>query len=152
MPVFHLATRPGALTWIRSAPRASAVRSGPAESACIVRHLHGEHRIDHLTRLAGLLVDSSDTVMLRWRTQVRELPSARDLDVPALNDHIPGLLSELAEMLLAHENETIPAVLRNSSSTSHGLQRVQDAICTRVNGDQPTAGCASKRTPPGKRP
>lgn len=89
---------------------------------------HGENRIDDLTRLAGLLVDSTDTVMRRWRTQVRELPSARNLDVPALNDHIPGLLSELAEMLLAHRDETIPAVLRNSSSTSHGLQRVQDAF------------------------
>ncbi|HQX81865.1 MAG TPA: hypothetical protein PKW63_08920 [Vicinamibacterales bacterium] len=29
-------------------------------------------------------------------TQVRELPAARDLDVPTLNDHIPGLLAELA--------------------------------------------------------
>ncbi|MCC2659087.1 MAG: sasA [Panacagrimonas sp.] len=86
------------------------------------------HRIDDLTRLAGLLVDSSDTVMQRWRAQVRELPSARDLDVPALNDHIPVLLSELAEMLRAHCDQTIPAVLRNSSSTSHGLQRVQDAF------------------------
>lgn len=84
--------------------------------------------IDDLTRLAGLLVDSSDTVMHRWRAQVREIPSARDLDVPALNDHIPGLLSELADMLLAHGDETIPEVLRNSSSTSHGLQRVQDAF------------------------
>ena len=31
-------------------------------------------------------------------------------------------------MLLSHRDETIPGVLRNSSSTSHGLQRVQDAF------------------------
>jgi two-component system phosphate regulon sensor histidine kinase PhoR len=84
--------------------------------------------INDLTRLADLLAASGDDVMRRWRAQIRDLPSARHLDVPTLNDHIPGLLLELGAALLAGRDETIPEVLRNSSSTSHGLQRVQDAF------------------------
>ncbi|WP_428312799.1 sensor histidine kinase [Hydrocarboniphaga sp.] len=84
--------------------------------------------IKDLTLLAGLLADSSETVMRRWRAQIRELPSARHLDVPTLNDHIPGLLVELEAALLAGRDDSIPEMLRNSSSTSHGLQRVQDAF------------------------
>lgn len=88
----------------------------------------GAKSINDLTRLARLLADSSDSVMLRWRVQIRALPSARHLDVPTLNDHIPGLLLELEAALLAGRDETIPEALRNSSSSSHGLQRVQDAF------------------------
>lgn len=88
----------------------------------------GAKSINDLTRLARLLADSSDSVMLRWRVQIRALPSARHLDVPTLNDHIPGLLLELEAALLAGRDETIPEALRSSSSSSHGLQRVQDAF------------------------
>lgn len=66
--------------------------------------------------------------MLRWREQVRDLPSARQMDVPTLNDHIPGLLLELGTALLSGRDETIAQTLQNSSSTSHRLQRVQEAF------------------------
>jgi two-component system phosphate regulon sensor histidine kinase PhoR len=59
---------------------------------------------------------------------VRELPSARHLDVPTLNDHIPGLLDELAAALEADSGPTIPEALRDGCSPAHGLQRVQDAF------------------------
>lgn len=84
--------------------------------------------ISDLTRLATLVIEGRDSVMLRWRAQIRALPSARDLDVPTLNDHIPGMLLELGEALLAGRDETIPETLRNASSTAHGLQRVEDAF------------------------
>lgn len=66
--------------------------------------------------------------MFRWRQQIRALPSAGHLDVPTLNDHIPGLLIELGAALLAGIDEPIAEALKNSSSTAHGLQRVQDAF------------------------
>lgn len=89
---------------------------------------HPVNRTNDLTRMAALLAESSDSVLLRWREQVRELPSAEHLDVPTLNDHIPGLLQELEAALLAGRDETIPEALEKSSSASHGLQRVQDAF------------------------
>ncbi len=66
--------------------------------------------------------------MSRWRSQVRALPSARDLDVPTLNDHIPGLLEELAEALEAGSDETIAEALRDGSPPEHGEQRFEDGF------------------------
>jgi signal transduction histidine kinase len=59
---------------------------------------------------------------------VRQLPSALHLDIPALNDHIPGLLDELAAALEAESDQTIPEALSASSPQAHGLQRLQDAF------------------------
>jgi two-component system phosphate regulon sensor histidine kinase PhoR len=59
---------------------------------------------------------------------VRHLPSARQLDVPTLNDHIPGLLDELAAALQSKSDQTIPEALSESSPTAHGLQRLQEAF------------------------
>lgn len=88
-----------------------------------------EHRdISDLTDLAALVIDHRDSVLRNWRAQVRALPSARQLDVPTLNDHIPGLLVELGAALLAGRDVPIPEALLNASPTAHGLQRVQDAF------------------------
>lgn len=69
---------------------------------------------------------------MEWRKQVRELPSAEHLDVPTLNDHIPGLLDELVAALLLDSGQTIPEALSEDSAedsaTAHGLQRLQDAF------------------------
>lgn len=59
---------------------------------------------------------------------MRELPSARSLDIPALNDHMPGLLDELIAALQAHSAQTIPEAFRMGTAPAHGLQRVQDAF------------------------
>ena len=48
--------------------------------------------MDILDELARRIEQESDALLTRWRVQVRELPAARDLDVPTLNDHIPRLL------------------------------------------------------------
>jgi len=52
-----------------------------------------------LDQLAALVKQERQALLSRWRQQVRHLPSARQLDVPTLNDHIPGLLDELAAAL-----------------------------------------------------
>jgi two-component system, OmpR family, phosphate regulon sensor histidine kinase PhoR len=62
----------------------------------------------------------------QWRVQVRELESARELDVPTLNDHVPLLLLELARALTSRSPETIPEALAQGSSPIHGSQRFQD--------------------------
>ena len=55
--------------------------------------------LDVLNQLAALIKQEHQAVLSRWRQQVRLLPSARRLDVPTLNDHMPGLIDELAAAL-----------------------------------------------------
>ncbi len=59
---------------------------------------------------------------------MRQLPSARQLDVPTLNDHIPGLLDELAAAMQSKSEQTIPEALNEGSPPAHGLQRLQEAF------------------------
>jgi signal transduction histidine kinase len=83
---------------------------------------------DAETALATLIDSENSRILTRWRQQVRELPSARDLDIPTLNDHIPELLNELAEALRAKSDQTIPEALAGGSSPIHGLQRLKDTF------------------------
>lgn len=84
--------------------------------------------INTLDRLAALVRQERETLLVRWRLQVRQLPSARQLDVPTLNDHIPGLLDELAEALQSKSDQTIPEALMERSPPIHGLQRLQEGF------------------------
>jgi two-component system, OmpR family, phosphate regulon sensor histidine kinase PhoR len=63
------------------------------------------HTVDEL---AGLIKRGRGGLLARWRQQVRQLPSAKHLDVPTLNDHVPGLLDELASALESRSDTTIP--------------------------------------------
>ena len=83
--------------------------------------------INDLDSLATLIIQERQPLLSRWRIQVRELPSARQLDIPTLNDHIPQLLDELALAFQTNSNQSIPETLSEGSSPLHGLQRVKDA-------------------------
>ena len=82
----------------------------------------------NLNKLAGLIKQERQTLLSQWRFQVRELPSARHLDIPTLNDHMPSLLDELATELKSNSELTIPEVLLEESPPAHGLQRLQEAF------------------------
>jgi two-component system phosphate regulon sensor histidine kinase PhoR len=84
--------------------------------------------MNDLDKLAALIKQEGPALLSRWRQQVRELPSARHLDIPTLNDHMPGVLGELAKALESHSDQTIPESLSDGSPPAHGLQRVQDAF------------------------
>ena len=85
--------------------------------------------INDLDKLAALIKQERNALLSRWRQQVRQLPSAQHLDTPTLNDHIPGLLDELATALESRSDETIPEALSEGSPPAHGgLQRVQDGF------------------------
>ncbi len=84
--------------------------------------------INVLDKLAALVKQERQALLSRWRQQVRQLPSARQLDVPTLNDHIPGLLDELAAALQSKSDQTIPEALSEGSPPAHGLQRLQEAF------------------------
>ena len=59
---------------------------------------------------------------------MRALPSARHLDAPTLNDHLPQLIDELATALDARSDETIPDALNTASPPAHGAQRLHDGF------------------------
>lgn len=80
----------------------------------------------NLAVLAALVRSERDNLLSHWRRQVRELPSARHLDTPTLNDHIPGLLDELAAALESGSSQTIPESLQEASALVHGLQRLKN--------------------------
>ena len=84
--------------------------------------------INDMDQLAALVKQERHALLARWRQQVRQLPSAQHLDTPTLNDHIPGLLDELATALQSSSEETIPEALCEGSSSAHGLQRVEDGF------------------------
>ena len=82
----------------------------------------------NLNKLADLIKQERQTLLSQWRIQVRELASARHLDIPTLNDHMPSLLDELATELKLNSESTIPEVLLDESPPAHGLQRLQEAF------------------------
>jgi signal transduction histidine kinase len=83
---------------------------------------------DPRRKLAALIRSSKEEILASWRGQVRELPSAKHLDVPTLNDHIPGMLDELASSLELGNDRTIAENLREGTPPEHGSQRVEDGF------------------------
>jgi len=82
--------------------------------------------VNKLEPLAAALIDERDAIMASWRAQVRNLASAKSLDLPTLNDHMPVWLAELASAMrtLAAANEANDA----SIPLIHGLQRFEDGF------------------------
>ena len=78
---------------------------------------------DNVDALADIIARQEDALLLQWREQIRRLPSARELDVPTLNDHIPGLLAELTVALRTKSDETIAETLGEGSPPAHGRQQ-----------------------------
>lgn len=84
----------------------------------------------NLKSLAELIRRDRESLLSKWRSQVRELPSARHLDTPTLNDHIPRLIEELATAFETGSSQTIPDGLAEAvpdgSAPVHGLQRLEN--------------------------
>lgn len=81
-----------------------------------------------LDELAALISQEQIPLLSQWREQVRELPNAKDLDAPTLDDHIPDLLAELIAELKSKSNQTIPAALNVGSAPAHGRVRLKDGF------------------------
>ena len=81
-----------------------------------------------LVDLENLIRCERDLLLREWRAQVRQLPSAKHLDIPTLNDHIPMFLDELCNACSASAEVTIPQAFGEVSSPAHGLQRIHDGF------------------------
>ena len=84
--------------------------------------------IASINRLGELILAQRDEVLADWRRQVRELPAAKELDRPTLDDHIPQLLEEIAEALKERRDDSIPAVMLEGTPPAHGIQRLEDGF------------------------
>lgn len=82
----------------------------------------------NLDQLANLIQAERNALLVRWRQQVKQLPSAQHLDNPTLNDHIPGLIDELVTALRIKLDTTIPEQIIRGTPPAHGLQRVHDGF------------------------
>jgi two-component system, OmpR family, phosphate regulon sensor histidine kinase PhoR len=82
--------------------------------------------LNPLHQLAAALLEERDTILVRWRDRVRGLPSAAKLDVPTLNDHIPGWIVELSAVLLSVTMEADDYKI--ASPLAHGVQRFEDGF------------------------
>lgn len=79
---------------------------------------------ENLHALAVLIRRERDAILADWRQDVRQLPVARDLDVPTLNDHMPDLLEELAFELEAYVEDSMIRELKKNPIV-HGLDRLR---------------------------
>jgi signal transduction histidine kinase len=82
----------------------------------------------NLLKLAELIERDRERLLQVWRTQVRQLPAARSLDVPTLNDHIPELLGELTAALKKGHTESVLDIELAESPKMHGAQRLRDGF------------------------
>ena len=93
-----------------------------------IRNLDLGRSIQNLVELAALIKREREALLSQWREQVRELPSAKDLDTPALNDDVPALLDELVMAFHLLSEQTIPEALLEGSPPVHGIQRQQEGF------------------------
>lgn len=82
----------------------------------------------NLARLATVIMREREALLSRWRAHVMKLPSAKHLDAPSLNDHIPVLLDELTDALQSASGETIAEALVSGSPPLHGIERWQEGF------------------------
>ncbi len=82
--------------------------------------------MDEWAALANLLERERDTLLAEWRQKVRELPSARQLPAPTLNDHVPLLIAAVVDALRHPDRYDPASPLANMASVEHGAQRAHN--------------------------
>ena len=81
-----------------------------------------------VAKLSTLVWREREALLAAWRAQVKTLPSAQHLDIPTLNDHIPGLIDEIANALRSGTEETIAETITEGTPPAHGAQRYEDGF------------------------
>ncbi|HYR90453.1 MAG TPA: HAMP domain-containing sensor histidine kinase [Terriglobia bacterium] len=77
-------------------------------------------------KLARLILTNRESVLAEWREKVRHLPSARGVETPVLNDHVPALLDELASSLVVNApDEASDQAAQQVGPRIHGVQRFE---------------------------
>ena len=80
---------------------------------------------DDLKRFDEIIRQRRGRLLEKWRNEVRRLPTARNMDAPTLNDHIPSLLDQLASALITRDTESVLDLQLEHSPQIHGTQRLR---------------------------
>jgi two-component system, OmpR family, phosphate regulon sensor histidine kinase PhoR len=81
-----------------------------------------------LNRLGDLIIDQSSALLAQWRKQIKQLPAARHMDRPTIDDHIPELLEELATALQTQNEASIAEAMLEGTPPAHGLHRLAEGF------------------------
>src|SRR5579872_1226296 len=81
--------------------------------------------MERLEALATLIQDNQEHIIEDWRRRVRELPEARQLDRPTLDDSVGVLLDEISNALIAYVDSAPFAVRPQTGPLHHGVQRFE---------------------------
>ena len=80
----------------------------------------------NLKRLADILNNRHEALMESWRQKDRDVPAARGLDTPTLDDHIALVLSNLSAVLEIGAAESVLKLpLDGGGPEIHGVQRLR---------------------------
>lgn len=79
-------------------------------------------------RLAILVEEERNSLLAQWRSQVCRMPSARGLDAPTIEDHVPELIEELALCWRRSPDKTVADTVLEGTSSQHGRQRFHDGF------------------------
>jgi len=82
----------------------------------------------NLEALASLIGKQRELLLTRWRAAVRNLRSAKGLDTPTLNDHVPQLLAELTDTFLTGTGQALSQAVLDGTPPAHGIQRFRDGF------------------------
>src|SRR5262245_32498645 len=80
-------------------------------------------RNQNLTRLADLIRQKHEDLMQLWRTKVKRVPTARNLDTPEAAIHISALLEDVAAALLKGKNKPLLTLPVDEATEVHGVER-----------------------------
>ena len=78
-----------------------------------------------LQKFAKIIQQHRSQLLQEWRSAVRLLPAARNLDTPTLNDHIPHLFDELTLALTAGHTDSLLDLQLHDSPKIHGGLRLR---------------------------
>lgn len=82
---------------------------------------------DDWLELASLLQLNLDRLLARWRELLRQLPHARKLDTPTLDDHIPEFLEAMVAALQSGAEESVSGE-PSKDPPVHGLHRLANGF------------------------
>ena len=78
--------------------------------------------------LAELILARREELLGLWRTEVRQLPSAAQLDTPTLTDMMPEVLNALADTLRRRAELPSLGPYASRAVETHGVERVQEGF------------------------
>jgi two-component system, OmpR family, phosphate regulon sensor histidine kinase PhoR len=80
-------------------------------------------RNQNLTKLADLIRDKHEDLMLLWRNKVQRVSGVQNPDTPEATNHIAALLEDIAQALVKGKKKSLLALPVDEATEVHGVQR-----------------------------